>query len=244
MLGLRKTGHVALAAISVVTALLCGAAQADEFDAAYYASPLALQVERATYQFASLAPFAPSAFPSIIAPVEPFGAETSALAEGRVQAKWQSVKNQLALESLILQRCRSDASICPTAARQFLALIDHAQTRDGLARIGDINRAINLDIKPVSDKAQYGVEDLWATPLMTFTSHAGDCEDYAIAKFVALRHDGRWLILDNRTLTMRQDETIAAFDPLFMIDRDGVKQVHAPKPAAPLQAALANGSAS
>jgi hypothetical protein len=106
---------------------------------------------------------------------------------------------------------------------------------------------------------------------MTFASHAGDCEDYAIAKFVALReigfaeddlrlvivhdrgnnedhavaavrYEGRWLILDNRTLAMRQDDSIAAFDPLFMIDRDGVKQAGAPArkaPAAPLQAQLA-----
>jgi predicted transglutaminase-like cysteine proteinase len=85
--------------------------------------------------------------------------------------------------------------------------------------------------KPVSDIQQYGLDDYWASPLEMLTSHAGDCEDYAIAKYVALqaagvapddlrlvivrdlRHqathavlavhqDGEWLLLDNRTLVM------------------------------------------
>jgi len=30
--------------------------------------------------------------------------------------------------------------------------------------------------------ARFLSEDLWATPLMTFKSNAGDCENYAIAK--------------------------------------------------------------
>ena len=49
----------------------------------------------------------------------------------------------------------------------------------------------------------------------------------------AVRYEGRWLILDNRTLEMRHDADIAAFEPLFLIDRDGVKRMtaSAPKPA-------------
>jgi predicted transglutaminase-like cysteine proteinase len=42
----------------------------------------------------------------------------------------------------------------------------------------------------VSDLAQYGVTELWASPLTTFAAGAGDCEDYAIAKYVALRQAG------------------------------------------------------
>jgi hypothetical protein len=114
----------------------------------------------------------------------------------------------------------------------------------------------------VDDMTQYGVSDFWATPLMTFSSNAGDCEDYAIAKYVALqeigiaeddlrlvvihdrdsnvdhavtavRYDGSWLILDNRTLEMRRDAELAEFEPLFAIDREGVKRMTgaAPKPA-------------
>jgi len=42
----------------------------------------------------------------------------------------------------------------------------------------------------MSDLAQYGVEDYWASPLESLSSGAGDCEDYAIAKYVALEESG------------------------------------------------------
>ena len=42
----------------------------------------------------------------------------------------------------------------------------------------------------MSDLAQWGVIDRWSTPLETFATRHGDCEDYAIAKCVALRQAG------------------------------------------------------
>ena len=53
------------------------------------------------------------------------------------------------------------------------------------ARTAALNRAINLAIIPTSDLVQWGVVDRWSAPLETFTTHRGDCEDYAIAKYVA-----------------------------------------------------------
>ena len=79
----------------------------------------------------------------------------------------------------------------------------------------------------------------------------GDCEDYAIAKFVALRlagiapddlrivvmHDtihgedhavaaarldGRWLTLDNRRMAMVEDADVRNYRPTFVIDQHGV----------------------
>jgi hypothetical protein len=49
----------------------------------------------------------------------------------------------------------------------------------------------------------------------------------------AVRYDGSWLILDNRTLEMRRDADIAGFEPLFVINSEGVKRMTAaaPKPA-------------
>ena len=112
--------------------------------------------------------------------------------------------------------------------------MDNAKAREGRAQIGEINRAINLAIHPMSDLAQYGEIDVWSSPLLTFTTGSGDCEDYAIAKFVALRQagispedlrivimhdtirgedhavaaarlDGHWLTLDNRRMAMVED---------------------------------------
>jgi hypothetical protein len=99
----------------------------------------------------------------------------------------------------------------------------------------------------MSDLAQYGEIDVWSSPLVTFAHGAGDCEDYAIAKFVALRlagvapddlrivimHDtirgedhavaaarldGRWLTLDNRRMAMVEDAQVRNYRPTFVID--------------------------
>lgn len=188
------------------------------------------------------------------APAEPFGLETSPLHRGGLRAKWRSVERKLKREAKVLARCRADRATCPEAARKFLAVIERAETREGRARIGEINRSINLLIRWVDDQTQYGVADLWASPLVTFASGAGDCEDYAIAKYVALREvgfapedlrlvvvrdqaareyhavaavrlEGRWLILDNRDLALRADVEMTQLQPLFVIDADGVKRL-------------------
>lgn len=192
---------------------------------------------------------------------EPFDRDTSTPVKGRLQQKWAGVKKKLPREARLLDQCRRNPEACTPAAKRFLAVIDKAQSRTGWTRIAEINRAINLSIRATADTVQYGVRDRWASPLMTFASGAGDCEDYAIAKYVALRevgisagdlrlvivhdhladedhavtavrHEGRWLILDNKTLDIRRDTSIAAFDPLFVIDGGGVKWAKA-RPSAP-----------
>jgi predicted transglutaminase-like cysteine proteinase len=220
------------------------------------------------YKLASAAPFEPLRDAPDSRLSEPFGLDTSALVtsglQNNVQNKWGVVAKELPHEHEILLRCRADADACPPAAKRFLAILAKAQTRSGLARIGEINRAINLTIKWVDDMTQYGVRDLWVTPLMTFASEAGNCKHYAIAKYVALheigiatddlrlvvvrdrptnqlhavtavRYDGRWLILDNRTFIMAQDVDIQTYNPLFVLDTDGVKRAipETPKPQNP-----------
>jgi predicted transglutaminase-like cysteine proteinase len=220
------------------------------------------------FKMASLTPFEAPQEKRVYRLAEPFGLEISTLVKGRVQQKWSGVKKKLPREARVLERCRANADACTPAAERFLAVIDRAAARNGWARIAEINRAINLTIKSVDDMTQYGVRDLWASPLMTFASGVGDCEDYAIAKYVALheigfrdedlrlvivhdhaakedhavtavRYDNRWLILDNKTLDIRQDDSTAQLDPLFVIDSEGVKraETRAPKPHTPWAAA-------
>jgi predicted transglutaminase-like cysteine proteinase len=197
---------------------------------------------------------------------EPFGLLALQLSDGGLRDKWQGVERQLDDEMLVLALCEEDRSRCRSrAALQFLAIVDIARGREGRARLGEINRAVNLAIRPMSDLTQYGSIDVWSSPLATFASGAGDCEDYAIAKYVALRiagiaaedlrllivrdtrlqedHavvaarlDGRWLMLDNRRMAMVEDAQIRNYRPTFAIDQDGVRRY----PAAPLLLAAQN----
>ena len=183
---------------------------------------------------------------------EPFGLSASALSYGGLREKWLGVERKLDDERVQLALCDGDRERCVSpAALQLLAIVDVARAREGRARLGEINRAINLAIRPMSDLAQYGAVDVWSSPLVTFASGAGDCEDYAIAKFAALRlagispedlrivvmrdtisgedHavaatrlDGHWLMLDNRRMAMIEDTYVRNYRPTFVIDQHGV----------------------
>src|SRR5438128_9405500 len=122
---------------------------------------------------------------------EPFGLAASLLTSGGLRDKWLDLQRRLDDEMVQLALCEGDRDGCASpAALQFLDIVDAAKGRGGRARLGEINRAVNLAIRPVSDLVQYGQIDVWASPLATFARGAGDCEDYAIAKFVALRRAG------------------------------------------------------
>jgi predicted transglutaminase-like cysteine proteinase len=184
---------------------------------------------------------------------EPFGLNTVPVSNGEVLSKWIGVEADIHAENDILSRCRASVELCPAAARRFLAIVDQGRAQTGRARIGIINRAINLAIRPMSDLAQWGVIDRWSAPLVTLTTGLGDCEDYAIAKYVALkevgmaaedvkliivrdlavggehavvavRFDGHWIILDNRWLILVEDSQIRQMVPLFVLDQSGVRE--------------------
>jgi len=183
---------------------------------------------------------------------EPFGGPAMPALPGNVSAKWADLQGRLLVEDKTLAACRGGDSACPEAARRFLSIVELGRKRSGRALLGWINRAVNLGVRPMSDWAQYGVEDYWATPLETLRSGAGDCEDYAIVKYIALRESGiapddlrlmivrdikdqtdhavlavrndeKWLILDNRTLVMVAAEDARYYYPLFALDHRGVR---------------------
>ena len=183
---------------------------------------------------------------------EPFGLFASPVSEGGLREKWLGVERKLDDERVQLALCDGDRERCVSpAALQLLAIVDTGRAREGRARLGEINRAINLAIRPMTDLAQYGQIDVWSSPLDTFAHAAGDCEDYAIAKYVALRiagisaddlrlvvmrdtvrgdgHavaaarlDGHWLMLDNNRMAMVEDADMRNYRPLFVLDERGV----------------------
>jgi predicted transglutaminase-like cysteine proteinase len=204
----------------------------------------------------------PGTFELIRKSAEPFGLFATRLSAGGLAQKWQDVERKLEDDMVQLALCDGDRERCVSpAALQFLAIVDTARSREGRARFGEVNRAINLAIKATSDMAQYGQIDVWSPPLDTFASRAGDCEDYAIAKFAALRMagiptedlrivvlrdllhgedhavllarlDGHWLTLDNQRMAMIEDIDVRNRRPLFVIDDGGVMRYEEPPASA------------
>lgn len=185
-------------------------------------------------------------------PVLLFEMETEQVFDGRIFDKWQRVTADIARDVDVLRRCIA-GNPCPPVARRLLDISMAGARRSGRARVGLINRAVDLAIAPVSDLKQWGVIDRWSAPLETLQSRRGDCEDYAILKYVALlaaglpagdvkivvlkhlwpreehaavaaRVDGDWLILDNRTLTLVRDTDLARSIPEYVLDQDGTRR--------------------
>lgn len=207
----------------------------------------------------SSVPFRVAALADIAAPDHAFGRLRAA--QGSLRGKWHAVENEIERESVTLASCRAAPDECASpAARRFLAIVDAARAYRGRALIGQINRAINLSIRPASDLAHHGRADVWTTPLATLAAGRGDCEDYAIAKLVALREagmndgdlrllvvhdpmthddhavaaarlDGRWLLLDNRRFTLI-DIVDTKYVPLFALQTEKVRLIAADSTAA------------
>jgi predicted transglutaminase-like cysteine proteinase len=109
-----------------------------------------------------------------------------------------------------------------------------------------VNRMMN-DVKYISDSKNWGQSDYWATPV-EFMERGGDCEDYAIAKYTALRalgvpedrlrvaivHDMQknvphavlvvytddgTVVLDNQNKGLVDGEKLQRYRPIFSINR-------------------------
>jgi predicted transglutaminase-like cysteine proteinase len=183
----------------------------------------------------------------------PFGLVEFRAPEGQIWSKWRKVEADITRDLATMRKCRSEPEHCLSrAAERFNTIIDEARTRQGHARLASVNRAVNEAIRYTTDFEQFGVADLWSAPLATFTTGRGDCEDYAIAKYVALkeagvaetdlrlllvrdqvaredhavvaaRQDGHWVILDNRFLQTPDVAEMWNFEPLYAMDEHGVQ---------------------
>lgn len=166
---------------------------------------------------------------------QPVSVQAQASERGRQEPslieKWRSIQRVMQDDEMRLADCRAEPWMCAADELSLAAIAAAGRMREGRARIGEINRAVNLAIRPASDEKRFGLTDRWSGPLDTLAAGEGDCEDYAILKLLVLseagmsrddlrlvivrdratggdhavaaaRLDGRWLLLDNRFLAL------------------------------------------
>ncbi len=75
-------------------------------------------------------------------------------------------------------------------AQALLKLIERAAKTDEVERMSLVNDFFDSRIRYADDAEVWGVPDYWASPLELLGKGAGDCEDYAIAKYLALASAG------------------------------------------------------
>lgn len=74
--------------------------------------------------------------------------------------------------------------------RQLNTLIKNLSGESDIKKLEQINSFFNDKIVQVDDIDVWHQIDYWATPLETIGHQAGDCEDFSIAKYMALRAAG------------------------------------------------------
>jgi len=72
----------------------------------------------------------------------------------------------------------------------FDAMIHASRTLSFEGKVNAVNNFFNKRIAYMQDIHAWGQPDYWATPLETLNKGAGDCEDFAIAKYFALEQLG------------------------------------------------------
>jgi predicted transglutaminase-like cysteine proteinase len=195
--------------------------------------------------------------PSATPTSEPFGLFTFRAPEGVLWRKWRGVQSDIAADMRDAANCKADGATCSEAARRFTLMVDDVRGREGKARIEAANRLINSAIRYTNDLVQHAAIDVWSSPLASLGSGRGDCEDYAIAKYVLLREagipeqdlrvllvrdravredhavlavrlDGAWTVLDNRRAALSVDSELQHFTPLVELDHSGVNMFASP----------------
>ena len=187
---------------------------------------------------------------------EPFGMIASRASSGALWTRLAQITADIQAAQPALDRCRADRQHCTKGASRFADIIDEADQRQDRERLELVNKRINAAIEYVTDQEQWHVADRWSPPLSeaadgSFETGKGDCEDFAIAKFIALREagtpeadlrvlivrdrsagdfhavlgvrlGGNWMLLDNRFSRLVESTSATYFQPLFAVASNGV----------------------
>ncbi len=103
--------------------------------------------------------------------------------------QWTRVLKEGRREQTRFAACIRDAARCATPTlRNWRKIIKAAANMDRAGKIRAVNEFFNL--WPYKEDSEiYGRSEYWATP-GEFMARSGDCEDFAIAKYFALRQLG------------------------------------------------------
>lgn len=181
-----------------------------------------------------------SAYPAL------FGTNEQRSTNVEMFPKWRGTLQRYFAESGLPETC-GGAGFDRCHLADWQAFLDGQQGRDPLAQIEAVNAEMNAR-RYVLDPPNWGVPDYWATPLQFFRKN-GDCEDFAIAKFMSLRalgwpnealriavvkdmnlqlmhavlivyHEGRAYVLDNQIDQVMPAQRIRHYHPVYSLNEE------------------------
>lgn len=99
-----------------------------------------------------------------------------------------AVANELYVDKTLLNEITDKYGVF--AKKRFFFLqetLDSVKTKSDLEKLEAVNNFFN-EVRYSSDMKIYGKNDYWATPWEFLGNDKGDCEDYVISKYFALRY--------------------------------------------------------
>ena len=131
--------------------------------------------------------------------------------------KWTTMIARYAGEHQRLrQPCQQSASE-QCMLRQWVGFLDSLHGLDPRTQIEEVNRRMN-SAPYIEDIMNYGIPDYWASP-NEFFENSGDCEDYAIAKFMSLRLLG--FSNDDMRVAVVQDTNLNLIHAVLIVEYNG-----------------------
>lgn len=100
--------------------------------------------------------------------------------------KWVDVLARIRNEEPTYQACLKNRESCPTGPmRRWANMIDEQRGQSAGSQMRAVHAFLN-QWPYITDQDLWGKSDYWATP-REFVENSGDCEDYAIAKYISLK---------------------------------------------------------
>jgi predicted transglutaminase-like cysteine proteinase len=167
---------------------------------------------------------------------------------GDLSQKWDDMLRRWSRDQAVISGCAEGPCRHAGAAR-WIEIRSAAAQREGTDRLAFVQTAINRAIAYATDYQINGAADYWASPLEAI-NRAGDCEDYAIAKYLmlaelgvptasmriviihetlsgqfhsvlAVEQGGTWQFLDNKHTRLTQERDYTATRPVATMDHNG-----------------------
>ena len=96
----------------------------------------------------------------------------------------------------------------------WFRLMENANSLDDVEQLYQVNNFFNL-LRFTNDIKLWGVSNYWATPIEFLGANAGDCEDFAIAKYFTLLalgiSDNKMRITMVKAVTLNQYHMVVAY---------------------------------
>ena len=100
--------------------------------------------------------------------------------------QWRRVLTQFKREKRAFDACTADAADCSSEIQKsWREIILAARGLDRKNKLNAVNRYFNRWPYKL-DREVFGVNEYWASPV-EFMTRSGDCEDFSIAKYFALK---------------------------------------------------------